>query len=166
MTVDMAPLYARIDRDTFHEPNSGCWLWGGADHGSGYGHVRFNMRALFVHRVSYERHVGPIPDGMHIDHKCRNRGCLNPDHLEPVTPRENTRRGLVTKNVDGKCHRCGSALEPIRLLKTARPSMGCRGCEIEAGRKRYADNVEVLREKSRIRMRKLHASRKQGGTSP
>lgn len=72
-----------------YEPNSGCWLWSGADNGVGYG----KFRGRYAHRISWEMHKGPIPDGMHIDHLCRVRCCVNPEHLEPVTNRENARRG-------------------------------------------------------------------------
>lgn len=72
-----------------YEPNSGCWLWDGADNGSGYG----KFRGRYAHRVSFEMHKGPIPQGMHLDHLCRVPCCVNPSHLEPVTNAENARRG-------------------------------------------------------------------------
>ena len=91
-------LEPRIKRvDAGH--TSPCWLWQLATNAKGYARSRlpsrFNPagRALFIHRVSYERAIGPIPDGLVIDHLCRNRSCLNPAHLEPVTPLENQRRG-------------------------------------------------------------------------
>lgn len=72
-----------------HEPNSGCWLWAGADNGGGYG----KFRGKYAHRVSYEMRNGAIPEGLHLDHLCRVPCCVNPDHLEPVTNQENARRG-------------------------------------------------------------------------
>lgn len=53
---------------------------------------------VLVHRFAYEQVKGPIPEGLFIDHLCRNRGCVNPNHLEPVTNRENVMRGLVKGN--------------------------------------------------------------------
>lgn len=78
-----------------HDPNSGCWLWAGADNGVGYG----KFRGKYAHRVSYEAAKGPIPDGMHLDHLCRIRCCVNPDHLEPVTNAENARRGKAGQHM-------------------------------------------------------------------
>jgi hypothetical protein len=74
------------------EDENGCWIWSGALTGAGYGQLSLNNRKQYAHRVSYEAFVGPIPDGLHIDHLCRVRRCVNPAHLEPVTVAENNRR--------------------------------------------------------------------------
>lgn len=83
-------LYVEEDRgyDTY------CWIWQGAASDHGYGHVRRDGKLMQAHRVYYEAVHGTIPDGLHLDHLCRMPPCVNPDHLEPVTPAENTRRGL------------------------------------------------------------------------
>lgn len=77
-----------------------CWLWMGARTG-GYGNVRVNGRTTKAHRAVYEHLVGPIPEGMHLDHLCRTKACVNPDHLEPVTGEENSRRA-VEAQVSGR----------------------------------------------------------------
>ena len=81
------------------EPNSGCWLWDGYISESGYGRFspKWKMAPFYAHRYSYEIYKGPIPAGMTIDHLCRVRCCVNPDHLEPVSYAENIRRGLLVE---------------------------------------------------------------------
>lgn len=85
----------------------GCWLWSGnINRQTGYGHIRTlggvrERQSMLAHRAMYELWVGPIPEGLHLDHLCRVRRCVNPAHLEPVTARVNTFRSpftLASKN--------------------------------------------------------------------
>lgn len=71
-----------------------CWEWIGTRYGNGYGQAAIGDggRINQAHRVVYEALVGPIPEGLELDHLCRNPSCVNPDHLEPVTHAENMRR--------------------------------------------------------------------------
>lgn len=86
------PLLERFEHFTMPEPNTGCWLWNGEITLWGYGHLSYAGRKLRAHRVSYELFKGPIPVGLEIDHLCRVRCCVNPDHLEAVTRSANMRR--------------------------------------------------------------------------
>lgn len=72
---------------------TGCWLWSGSSHSSGYGQFSVAAHPERAHRHAYETLVGPVPDGLELDHLCRVRCCVNPAHLEPVTHAENLRRG-------------------------------------------------------------------------
>lgn len=76
-------------------PN-GCWLWTGRLFSNGYGCFMLKGRSLLAHRVAFEWQ-GDIPEGLHLDHLCRVRACVNPAHLEPVTIQENNRRASAAK---------------------------------------------------------------------
>lgn len=81
-------------------PNEdGCWLWLGGKGGAGYGAITRGRFKQPAHRVFFELLVGPIPDGLQLDHLCCVRACVNPDHLEPVTQGENIRRGYERRRL-------------------------------------------------------------------
>jgi hypothetical protein len=95
MARQAAPIKDRLEARRQID-SAGCWNWTGARTPKGYGQIRLATgQTAYTHRESYETFVGPIPEGLHIDHLCRNRGCFNPAHLEPVTPKVNARRGLT-----------------------------------------------------------------------
>jgi hypothetical protein len=99
-----APLAVRLLRRVVEDDN-GCWLWQGARFANtGYGAVAGrDRRQRLAHRSSYRLIVGPIPDGLQLDHLCRVRSCVNPAHLEPVTARENIRRSPIHVGAAAAC---------------------------------------------------------------
>lgn len=113
-----------------------CWIWVGKVLPNGYGRFWFDGKQRYAHRVAYEQFVGPIPNGLVIDHLCRNRGCVNPDHLEPVTHQENCRRGakgsLVTHCPNN--HPLDEANTYVKPNGTRR----CRQCNTDLQRQRRA----------------------------
>ena len=106
-----------------------CWLWTARINYKGYGQFKVGNQQTFAHRFSYELLVGPIPEGLQIDHLCRVRNCVNPAHLEPVTPRENTRRGEGGSNMRAKTH-CPQghpySEDNIYLYRGSRHCIQCR----------------------------------------
>ncbi|MFE7580734.1 HNH endonuclease signature motif containing protein [Streptomyces gardneri] len=84
------PMPLRLER--LSDRTGACWLWLGQKTSDGYGMMTVDRKPVVAHRVSYKTHVGPIPAGMQIDHLCRVPSCINPAHLEVVTPAENVAR--------------------------------------------------------------------------
>lgn len=90
MTKWNLPLADRLDQYSIPEPNSGCFLWFGAVSSDGYGSIRIQGKTVGAHRAAYELAYGEIPEGLSVLHRCDMPGCINPDHLFPGTPRDNT----------------------------------------------------------------------------
>ena len=141
MMVSDSRTEERFFNKVMPEPNSGCWLWTGAMNNTGYGAFWFNGRITKAHRASYELFVGKIPDGLQLDHLCRIRCCVNPEHLEPVTGSENVKRGLTPAinrlRESSKTH-CpqGHEYNEENTYVTAAGWRKCRQCR-KAASKRY-----------------------------
>ena len=127
------------------DSGDGCWPFLGAVTERGYGRFTIANRMYQAHRVAYELAVGLIPDGMQLDHLCRNRRCCNPAHLEPVTNRENQMRGFGVSGVNARKTHCpqGHEYTPDNL-RGSKPYRQCRACSIEqkrAARRRKSQEV-------------------------
>lgn len=111
-----------------YQPN-GCWEWTGYRKNT-YGSLCVNSKDEYTHRLSYEIFRGAIPDGLHIDHLCRNRPCCNPWHLEPVTLLENVRRGDWRKaqREQALCKRGHDLTDSSNLVKSSKFRM-CKACD-------------------------------------
>jgi hypothetical protein len=107
---------------------SGCWLWTGHQGWDGYGHIYVDGRKQYTHRVAYQWLVGPVPDGLVLDHLCRVRNCVNPDHLEPVTGRENTLRGFGVGAIAKRRTACAKGHEYTPENTRQDPRTGRRVC--------------------------------------
>lgn len=88
------PVKDRIARN-IRRQETGCWLWTGSLTNQGYGSMQVDGVGTTAHRAAYQALVGPVPEGLVLDHLCRNRRCCNPAHLEPVRQRENTLRSPI-----------------------------------------------------------------------
>jgi hypothetical protein len=124
---------------------SGCWRWIGSFWPNGYGKPSRPIHGTrLAHRMMYSEHVGPIPDGMDLDHLCRNRWCCNPQHLEPVTRAVNLARGRAVRTT------CRNGTHDITLPGSVRPGTGCVACwrdRYRSAARRSAARKRALRER-------------------
>jgi len=88
---------ARFASKVVVDVTSGCWLWNAAKCWGGYARFSCGKRIVAGHRWAWEQRNGPVPEGLQLDHLCRTRHCVNPEHLQPVTLEENARRGAVAR---------------------------------------------------------------------
>ena len=129
----------------------GCWEWSGAKFPDGYGAFRVGQRVLGAHRVLFQFLVGSDLDGLQLDHLCRNPPCVNPDHLEPVTPRVNALRGR-TGNPTGQMSRAKThcprshPYSGDNLLISTTGARVCRACNRLKARKYRAAKKSVAND--------------------
>jgi len=122
-----------------HIDTSGdCWEWTSGKSDGGYGKIGRGARGagqMAAHRAVWQLLVGPIADGLELDHLCRNHGCVNPDHLEPVTPGVNQRRGFGPSGLYARREVCDNGGHPLDGRRT-RGDRYCKTCNRERERAR------------------------------
>ena len=143
MTLEQR-FFAKVRRGQAWE----CWMWTASNTGFGYGQmwIPAEQRLRLAHRISYEWFIGPIPEGLDIDHLCRVRSCVNPFHLEPVTRAVNLLRGVQARPPKPAC-KWGHAYTPENTLYQKRNTPSgrqrvCRTCSTEAARRKRREARE------------------------
>jgi hypothetical protein len=154
MTIETR-FWPKVDKDgpvPAQRPDLGpCWLWTAGTNGYGYGYFNMDARRAThmnagAHRVAYELLIGPIPEGLTLDHLCLNNPCVNPAHLEPVTLAENIRRSPQAQAKRARTH-CPQG-HPYNAANTrwrTRPNPGrsCRACDSGSGAGRRRSMVAL-----------------------
>lgn len=133
---------------------NGCWTWTGYTTDEGYGRFSVSQRLVLVHRYSYETQRGPIPEGLVLDHLCRNTSCVNPDHLDAVAQRVNILRGVGASAQNSKKTHCyrGHEFTPQNTGQHQNGSRKCLACETA----KYA----AKQEQNRLNSKKTRRSKR------
>lgn len=130
------------------EPTGFCWNWAAPPNSTGYGQFApIRGRKVLAHRFAYEALIGPIADGLYLDHLCRNRLCVNPDHLEPVTNRENLLRGFGFSAQNARKTECdhGHRLAGDNLKIDSEGYRRCRACSLAVQRRKRSRQANAAR---------------------
>ena len=143
----MNGLPTRVEEKIDRSSSSTCWEWTAAKDPEGYGYVHFEGRSCKAHRVVYELLREPIPPGLVIDHLCRNPTCVNPAHMEAVTIRENTLRGVGPSAQRAARTEClnGHPFDEANTYINKRGHRECRACQTRRRRE------WIQRQKAKVR---------------
>jgi hypothetical protein len=127
-----------------------CWEWTASRNAGGYGQFRVARSMRGAHRVAYTLLVGPVPAGLDLDHLCRNRACVNPDHLQPVTRQTNIRRGSSLVAGQARQTHClrGHPFDGVNSYVSSRGKRECRACIRRKVREQRANGVRYDRKKA------------------
>jgi len=141
------------DKELRDEPRDDCWLWAFKPTSFGYARLRVGNRTQAAHRFVYEALVGDVPDGLVLDHLCRVRNCVNPEHLEPVTNRENILRGVSPVAMQAKQPHCkrGHEYTKDNLVPRSDGWRECLTCRREIHEKKPYYKMYTPAQKERIR---------------
>ena len=151
-------FWAKVDRRL-----NGCWTWRAALQRNGYGTFGVGRKMVPAHRVAWALANGSIPFGMNVDHLCRNRSCVRPDHLEAVTSRENSLRGAhpqFTAHRELRCTRGHDLSTDDAYAVMANGGKRCKECQRMRNKRWYDANRET------ILLRRRCAARRPNGRAP
>jgi hypothetical protein len=125
------------------EKTNYCWNWKGRLNGGGYGQFWYKRKRVLSHRIAYEFIKGKISEKMTIDHLCRNRSCVNPNHMEVVTNKENILRGISPCAINSKKTHCkrGHKFSGDNLRINTNNSRSCRECDRLYSKARRQNNL-------------------------
>lgn len=142
-----ASVQSRFWRQTM-KVEDGCIVWAGTLTPRGYGQFSVDNKHYAAHRLAYSKLVGPVPVGLVCDHLCRNRACVNPEHIDVVTNRENIIRGegpaMLTRMNRAKTHcPAGHEYTVTNTRVDSRGRRGCRTCSLAFSRKYKARMREI-----------------------
>jgi aspartate carbamoyltransferase regulatory subunit len=130
----MERFWEKVDK------SNNCWTWTASKNRGGYGQFKIDGKLKSAHRVAYELEIGKIPDGLVIDHLCRNRACVNPQHLDPVTSKINSLRGTNHNAIKTHCP-AGHEYNEINTRITPNGKRKCRVChKMSEGRRRIEES--------------------------
>lgn len=145
------PLLPRLMPKVTVNPQTGCWVWNGYRNDDGYGQIDWGGLRWLTHRATYTDQRGPIPDGMTLDHTCRNRACCNPWHLEVAEQRVNLYRGDSFVGLNARKTHCpqGHPYDEENTVVRYQPHKNamarfCRACSVERGRRDYHRKVRAV----------------------
>lgn len=132
--TNLKKLQLRIEARSTVNMSTDCWEWSGTLRGGKYGTISIDNRAVMAHRASYAAFVAPVPAHLEVDHLCRNTICVNPEHLQPVTPGENRKRQGEAVTHCPKGHEYTESNTLLNPRKGLPPTRRCRTCTNEKNR--------------------------------
>lgn len=138
------PIVRLLNKTVFNT-ETGCWEWTASRTNGGYGACRMPGIGNVAHRALYVLMVGVLPDDLHLDHLCRNKACVNPDHLEPVTQAENNRRAGAARTHCAQGHEYTEA----NTYRRRNGSRDCKACNRDRASARYA-SVRAVRQEAAV----------------